>query len=357
MKFSPFEDDPQLSQEANALISNGIDFLDKAMQELQTNQLKFSIVSFWTAVEILIKVPLVHEHWTLVCSGKKIVRKKYLSGDFVSISYDEACARLGDVLEKPLSKETMDAFDIVRKHRNRVVHFFHEAFSEADHHQVMAEQANAWFALNRLMRDEWSELFHNKLMSKFALNELAQLRRNEYYAAAKFRHESVQSRIKSEQAAGRKVTLCNGCHQQAVIIKHPAAGMPLTEEVCLVCSRINVSVEVKCTECGGSFSMEHDGAEPTCPHCTSELDRYDVIDQRRPHSRDDDHITPAGCSDCEKEHSVTRYGEGFLCTECLTYHHDLEICDYCGHWSTDVPEISAAFGCAFCDGHRELRDD
>lgn len=26
----------------------------------------------WTAVEILLKVPLAHEHWTLVCSGKKL---------------------------------------------------------------------------------------------------------------------------------------------------------------------------------------------------------------------------------------------------------------------------------------------
>lgn len=63
---------PELSQDVQALINNGLEFLDKAREELEASKPKFSVVSFWTAVEILLKVPLVHEHWTLVCSGKKL---------------------------------------------------------------------------------------------------------------------------------------------------------------------------------------------------------------------------------------------------------------------------------------------
>ncbi|CAI1559331.1 Uncharacterised protein [Serratia proteamaculans] len=78
-----FDDtDDELSLDIQALINNGLDFLEKAREELEASKLKFSIVSFWTAVEILLKVPLAHEHWTLVCSGKKIVRSKYKEGDF-----------------------------------------------------------------------------------------------------------------------------------------------------------------------------------------------------------------------------------------------------------------------------------
>lgn len=76
------EEGQQLTTETEALITNGLDFLNKAREELQARQAKFSVVSFWTAVEILMKVPLVHEHWTLACSGKKMERKKYLAGDF-----------------------------------------------------------------------------------------------------------------------------------------------------------------------------------------------------------------------------------------------------------------------------------
>ena len=49
----------ELSQDVQALINNGLDFLDKAREELEASKPKFSVVSFWTAVEILLKVPLV----------------------------------------------------------------------------------------------------------------------------------------------------------------------------------------------------------------------------------------------------------------------------------------------------------
>lgn len=66
------DDDPFVSKDVLTLIDNGLVFLDKAREELQDSMPKFSIVSFWTAVEILLKVPLLHEHWSLVCSGRKI---------------------------------------------------------------------------------------------------------------------------------------------------------------------------------------------------------------------------------------------------------------------------------------------
>ncbi|EBF8603504.1 hsdR, partial [Salmonella enterica subsp. enterica serovar Larochelle] len=75
----------ELSPDVQALINNGLEFLDKAREELEASKAKFSVVSFWTAVEILLKVPLLHEHWSLVCSGRKIERARYLAGDFQSV--------------------------------------------------------------------------------------------------------------------------------------------------------------------------------------------------------------------------------------------------------------------------------
>lgn len=79
------DDESFVSKDVQALINNGLEFLDKAREELEASKPKFSIVSFWTAVEIMLKVPLVHEHWSLVCSGRKIEKAKYLAGDFQSI--------------------------------------------------------------------------------------------------------------------------------------------------------------------------------------------------------------------------------------------------------------------------------
>ena len=66
----------ELSPEVRGLLDNGMDFLKKAQTEFATSP-THSIVSFWTAVELLLKVPLAHEHWSLVCSGKKIIRSNH----------------------------------------------------------------------------------------------------------------------------------------------------------------------------------------------------------------------------------------------------------------------------------------
>ena len=132
----------ELSPEVRGLLDNGMDFLKKAQIEFATSP-THSIVSFWTAVELLLKVPLAHEHWSLVCSGKKIIRSKYLTGDFQSITFSETCDRLRDVLEKPLHASTVSSFDIIRQHRNRVVHFYHDALNDQAKEKLLIEQADA----------------------------------------------------------------------------------------------------------------------------------------------------------------------------------------------------------------------
>lgn len=55
----------ELSQDVQALINNGLDFLDKAREELEASKPKFSVVSFWTAVEILLKATYNMQHHRL----------------------------------------------------------------------------------------------------------------------------------------------------------------------------------------------------------------------------------------------------------------------------------------------------
>lgn len=54
--------DPPQGPDTAALLGNGLNFLNRAREELEAGQFMFFIVSFWTAIEILLKVPLVHEH-------------------------------------------------------------------------------------------------------------------------------------------------------------------------------------------------------------------------------------------------------------------------------------------------------
>lgn len=91
---------PELSPEVQALINNGLEFLDKAREELEAAKPKFSIVSFWTAVEILLKVPLAHEHWSLVCSRKAPPKKQSYLGVFPITTVRGNSSRTGSSIQR-----------------------------------------------------------------------------------------------------------------------------------------------------------------------------------------------------------------------------------------------------------------
>lgn len=342
---------PELSQDVKALIDNGLDFLDKAREELEASKPKFSVVSFWTAVEILLKVPLVHEHWTLACTGKKIVRSKYLAGDFQSVTYDETCARLGDILDKPLPPETMKVFNKVRQHRNRVVHFYHPSFTEAEQDQIQREQADAWFALNRLMRDDWKPFFEVRLGWKLAHNETSMLRGNNFYAAVRLKH--IQPELNELAINNTEIEDCPQCNQKALVtIKEAAADSRyvLQDTTCKVCYVSWPHVALNCPECGHNQLLITGEDDFTCESCGSRRDRMAILDSPlRSIDEQTENILPAGCTGCMSPESVCKSGDGYLCVVCLQFYKELHQCGHCTHFSDFVPNLSVMRGCAFCD--------
>lgn len=340
--------DSPLRSDTAALLGNGMNFLNRAREELEEGQVMFSIVSFWTAVEILLKVPLVHEHWTLVCSGKKLERRKYLEGDFQSVSYDDACARLADVLEKPLSSTTIAIFDKVRRHRNRVVHFYHNAASDDDLRQIQSEQADAWFALNRLLRDDWDPMFGSWMRLRLGMNEKAMLRGNSFYAAARFRYPPVQDALEKIRQTGVTVSQCGICQQQSLAHIAPVTRMRFVRYDCMVCHAREPIAEICCPGCEASHKMKADDSEFVCVACGLTRSRYDVL--RSPPETGPRLADPAGCVLCNSWNSVCEYGDKFLCTNCLSVHDKLETCGRCHLTSSWVSNNSKENGCDFCEG-------
>lgn len=358
MLYENDNESPTLTNEVHALIDNGLDFLNKARREFESGQHKHSIVNFWTAVEILLKVPLVHEHWTLVCTGKKISRKNYLAGNFQSVTYDETCDRLRDILEKNLPTETTKIFDKVRKHRNRVVHFYHNAFSETELQNILAEQADAWFSLNRLMRDDWPSLFGHSLNQKLALDETHLLQNNEFYATAKFKY--IKPQLDQLVAQGLAVSDCPHCKQIATVeyVSNENSTHPLYELRCHVCLReVDKYIEANCPECTTAQRIYPDDQDFTCQKCHHSLTKYSLLDEGTGRAKDSLYSPlPASCSDCGGYESICEYDGGYFCTQCFTLHESLEPCGYCNHYSNDVGEFSIINGCNFCDGNTKLLD-
>ncbi|MGK4353114.1 hsdR [Enterobacter sichuanensis] len=351
----------ELRQDVQALINNGLDFLDQAREELEASKPKPSLVSFWTAVEILLKVPLAHEHWSLVCSRKYPLKKQtYRDGDFQSVSYDETRALLRDVLEKPLSDDTHNIFDKVRKHRNRLVHFFHPDFTDSQMKQILNEQADAWFRLNQLIRKDWRHIYGEDLFYKVSLDENRMLRTSRFYIDAKYR--SLGDKLEELRQQGDKITKCRVCEKKAGI--HSILGSDNKhkrhEVDCLVCGYVtDLYLEVICPQCSDRQRIEEDGeTDFTCTECHHTLSRYDLLDESTL-SPEEALIAggPIDCADCDGHQTVCEFGGTLLCTKCLALHDSAGICEHCGAHSTFVYDNSGLFGCGLCAGNSSVWED
>ena len=116
----------------NRLVDNGLDFLSRSIDELEQFP-KYSVIHFYTAVELFVKARLMSEHWSLVVSKRQEPDwNDFVAGDFQSVTLDEAAKRLQKIVRSGLSRQELDAFRDIGKHRNKMVHFFHEAHSVAD---------------------------------------------------------------------------------------------------------------------------------------------------------------------------------------------------------------------------------
>lgn len=352
---------PELSQDVKALINNGLDFLDLARKELDDAKAKPSVVSFWTAVEILLKVPLAHEHWSLVCSRKTTPNKKsYRDGDFQSITYEETCNLLRNVLEKPISDDTRAIFDKIRKHRNRLVHFYHPKFSEAEIKDILHEQADAWFRLHQLILKDWRAIFGEDLHNKLTTDESRMLHTSHYYIGAKFR--SLGPRLKELRAEGRSIKKCLRCHQKAGIhsVFNEESDHSRHETDCLVCGyATEVYLEVVCPECSAKQRVEQDGeSEFSCSNCKHTCSLFELIDECT--LSPEDSLIMGGaisCSDCGGYETVCDFGGQYLCTLCFSLHESYGTCEYCSGNSTSMQDNSSLFGCAFCSGNQNIWDD
>jgi hypothetical protein len=145
-----------------SLVENAIDFLKRSVAEIKKSP-KYSVINFCSAVEILLKARLVREHWSLILAKPEladVIRSK--SGDFISVSMEEAIRRLDSVCNEKISLDTREAFKTIRNHRNKLVHFFHPGYakpSKKNIEQIVAEVCRAWFYLHQLLVTQWSDDF------------------------------------------------------------------------------------------------------------------------------------------------------------------------------------------------------
>lgn len=338
------------SSDFENLVRNGIDFLEKAMSQLDSDP-KHSVINFYTAVEIFLKAPLVHDHWTLVVVDRDLNRQNYEAGDFLSVSFEDACTRLAVTLKKPLNKSTKEAFDKVRKHRNRMVHFYHSGIQGKQRDEIKLEQAQAWFELNRFVTDTWREQF-KPFASEFVRME-RNLIANNHYAKAKY--QDLKPKIDGMKKGGDTFDQCQRCGTDASLVEEEVEG--LISSHCMVCFNRETKIKIDCPECGdqGQFIFPYDGF--TCKKCghsaTREREIFNLLDTNIVRGTKEDMYsnTPANCDECQGHHSVCEYKDGYLCTNCFSYFDSLSECEWCNESMTGNTEDTYINGCEHCEGY------
>ncbi len=333
------------------LVLNALDFLRQSESEFSESP-KTSVISFYTAVELMIKARLFAEHWTLATS-KLTTRRKFEEGDFNSVNFEDAIGRLRDVVSAPISEDARRSFDAVRKHRNKMVHFFHDA-DEARLSTIAAEQLRAWYYLNQLLITTWREVFLPYANEIEALERSLTSRRE--YLRAKF--NDLAPHITKLTTAGTAIVNCRACEFAASVVDEEVTG--LFQSSCLVCGARRRWVVIDCG-CGQLSEFEGDSDRFTCPHCNTVEDVGSLVSRLNEEICKPDEaslaLTPANCGECEGYHTVIERDGQYLCLQCLDLNKTVEQCEWCIEYSTADVSDSYLLGCGHCEGHAGWHSD
>lgn len=109
-------------------ILNGMDFLTSAVDHLADdegeNSLKYAVLHLQAAAEVLLKVRLIEEHWSLVFKNPGLAsRESYDAGDFESCTLEGAMERLEKISEITIPEKSKGRIKRLSRHRNQLQHY------------------------------------------------------------------------------------------------------------------------------------------------------------------------------------------------------------------------------------------
>lgn len=337
------------------LVDNALDFLSRAVDDLQEHP-KYSIINFHASVELFVKARLMAEHWTLIVSKKQEPDlEKFAAGDFQSVTLDEAASRLDKVVNSGLSKKELEVFRNVINHRNKTVHFFHEAHScEAAkelRQNIVKQQLTAWYFLHGLLTDRWKETFFDWA------DEIAKIDKNlrTLQAFLDVVFESLSETIASLKKQGAIFRRCPSCNFESNM--HEDEEELVYESKCLVCGLSRRSLQITCPDCGKRVFFEGEGFS-ICDNCEKKFEEDDLVDILQNDTAahiaiadGDDSWRLGNCSECDGYHTVVRMEDDkFICVSCFEVFDHLGLCSWCNEPNTGDMESSYLCGCNFCDG-------
>lgn len=343
------------TEDMKNILENAYDFLDQAIDEVKEKP-KYSIIHFYTALELLIKARLMHEHWTLILTKPQDADKaNFEIGNFQSVSLNEANERLKKIVSDGLTKEELNSFNKVRDLRNKMVHFFHKDILSHDGYvyEIMKQEYVSMYYLNRILRDRWSKVLKKYTDIDFGIDK--KMKRHHDYLKSKY--DLIKSNIAKFINDGDIVLQCPACLFESMLaeIITKEDDKLFFEGECLVCALSDSNfLSFQCEECGKKIVTNEGDCK--CPHCSEQYNAQklvEVIDGTKEYLRiKESGGSRAHCSECNMLDTVVPFGGLYLCLQCLISYNEEELqqCEYCGSICTTELEMSYLTGCLACNG-------
>lgn len=198
-------------------LHNGLDFIDSALEYLadptDERGAKYAVLHLAAGVEVLLKVRLEREHWTLVLRDPRSAsRQRYDDGDFISANLDDVLKRLTDVCGIELTEAKQTTLKEFKKKRNQIEHFDVRA-------NTRALQTNAVAVLSVLLEFIATEFGPTEL-TEDEDDLLARIREKLSTIEGFVEHHrgQIAPRLAEAEQDGHPIVYCTVCNEQAVIL-------------------------------------------------------------------------------------------------------------------------------------------
>jgi hypothetical protein len=333
----------------DSLTRSALDFVAVAARQIKSSP-KYAVINLATAIELVLKARLVHEHWALVVNRpEKASLSTFQNGSFHSVGAEEAIERLRNIAGQVISREEEACFRELRDHRNKLIHFYHEDYLETPNaaalSTIAAEQCRAWFFLRRLLEVRWVPIFDAYKKEIGRIQKL--IEKNREYLDGKYL--ALKPDIEIDIKKGTKYESCAACGHLTSRLENRAE--PLVASACAVCGRHNDFLNVPCPKCGADIRIEELG-EGECTKCGYKTTLTWLVEKYGPYKDPKEDPETGYCSYCEnlEARSVIPLGDMLLCVSCLEEHARIDQCEWCSAFVAGDLEGSYLSGCVMCSG-------
>jgi len=245
-------------------VKMSLDFLESSVDYLSNqdsglSELQFSLIHLTSSIELILKARIIEEHWTLVIDDlKNINEKRFLSGDFRSISVSEALDRVVNVCGCNIDDKKKAKLQRLFKARNKIIHI---GFGVSRDHAIAILIDTISFIYDFV---EDASLFAQDSKLKIRYRGIKEkIHKLEEFVADRLNH--IQNDLKTEKVIVR----CPNCWQQTVILDEDTRS-------CLFCRDTSSNDEFINDYVDSFVEMDsYDNPLSTCPLCGAESAIYD----------------------------------------------------------------------------------